>query len=199
MHTFVFGHGQQFVAFWIKSHAPNLIRVIIEGVETLLRGRVPNFDRAVSRGRHKPLIIRRKGHREDPRSVSGQSGDETAVPRVIHLQMTVIRTGEQLLRVRGKGQRPDWHRVTFEGVQQRPGFGVEDRDDPVDGAGGHRLAVRGVSHRKGELPPAVERRRGFFLGSADFERVDFPRVRTYITSKYSSGPEIYLCSTIFFL
>ena len=55
---------------------------------------------------------------------------------VVQLEVTIIRTGEELGAVWAEAEGPDGHGVRLQGVDQLLGAEVEHVDDPVDGARG---------------------------------------------------------------
>ena len=58
--------------------------------------------------------------------------------------MSIVGSGEELLRVWRERERSDGHGVTLQGVDQLPAGGrahVKDVDDAVNGSAGNELAV----------------------------------------------------------
>ena len=75
---------------------------------------------------------------------------------VVNLHVAVVGSCEELLRVRGEGERSDGHGVALEGLDHFAGGHLEDVDDAVDGAARDVLPVRGVRDGEGELAPRVQ-------------------------------------------
>ena len=179
----VFGHGQHFGPVVVVHDWPNLVAVVGKSVQTLLSRFLPNFDRMISRTRHKMLIIRRIGDAENPTGVTRQRPDEMPVRHVIDLHVAIVRSGQKPLRIRRKRQWPNRHCVTFQFVHQLGRFRIEYVDDAVNGSAGYVFTVRTLKMRR------------YFVHHVQIVKFDRKKVHYELTMYFEVllSTEYYIC------
>lgn len=125
--------------------------MVVERVNALPLGHVPDLHSFVRGRRREALSIAGERHGEDPAGVAGESLHDIGVCDVIELHVPVVGCCEQHLRVRREAKAADRLRVALQSLHNLASLHVEDVDDAVEGSACDVLAVGAVGEAEREL------------------------------------------------
>jgi hypothetical protein len=83
--------------------------------------------------------------------VSVQRASKVGPLHVVHFQVSVVRGGDEKLRVWRETEGADGHGVALEGVDEFAGRDVEDVNEAFDGTGCDIFAIRTVGEGQDEF------------------------------------------------